>query len=520
MKDSNDKLLKYWPIFEEFDEYTDFAGYPTQALKESIRYFGEMMSHVTQKPVSKWTVKIIMRGITEFVEEAEADPDEESVTILILTYDIITAYMRCLSVHRLIEVNLDDLRASLNDFEKRHGLKGPVLDPSVFQEPRSVREDPNLPQWLDYVARDITGYTREWLRAYFESNVWKHRKNKISRDLVETAFTTLVEKGYDVYRKTPKTWTKTAITGVLTGYFVSNMTLTPEEYRQVAPAITPLLAFVGDQGWLNEKRASNYQRYINEAASIMIELAEDPLNSSPAKMLGQALLANGVDLNDSDAVQKFIEQVNENGGVDSLYGDDDQLFDDEDGIPDDLVQLLDNPRQLTEAAKVYDPDPERDYLNDAHRPASSGWRKSRAVETHQLAVETGIRLWLQRAQYAIPKTFETTDLMFAVTDFMDVLYARNLVTPSQWTVAALKEIGQWYERTQTVKDYRDMQVVIAGVIGVLRSTDVISQKQSIQLTAAFNGEKIPDVGGPQKVTGKVMSMKQARKLLKNKRRKR
>ncbi|WP_171000691.1 hypothetical protein [Lactiplantibacillus pingfangensis] len=48
MTNSSDELLSYWTTFKKYDEYPDFNGYPTTALKESLRFFGGVMTEITQ----------------------------------------------------------------------------------------------------------------------------------------------------------------------------------------------------------------------------------------------------------------------------------------------------------------------------------------------------------------------------------------------------------------------------------------------------------------------------------------
>jgi len=461
---------------------------------------------------------MILRGLTQLVENADADPDNDAQAILILTYDIVSAYLRCLAANQIITIGFDDLETALINFETQHGLQGTVMAPDMFF--KTPKNNDDLPEWRAYVAQNINSYTNDWLQAYFESPAWQHQTTGITSDLLTFIFTTLAEKAYDSYRKTPKSWTKKAITGVLTGYFVSNTDLTKKECQQVAPALSEFLTFVASQGWLNEKRASDYQRFITAAAPAMIAKAGDQKNAGPAKLVSAALKAANVDLKDEAAVQRFIKQINDNGGIDSLYDDDLPAEADDTDIPDNLMDLLAQPQQMAAVATTYDPDPDQDYLRDAHHSVSEGWREAKAIKTHALAVETGLRLWLQRQEYNISKGWESTDLIIAVVDFMDVLYAQNLVMPSQWSVSVFNEIGHWFRNEQSADDYQKMQPVIAGIVGVLRTTEILTKKQAGQLPAAFNGEPIPVIDKPKKVTGKVMSMKQARKLLKNKKRRR
>lgn len=518
MAKSTDELLNYWPIFEKYEEYAAFKRYPTMALKESLRFFNSVMNEITKQPVSKWKLPMISQGLTEIAENAREDPNDDAESILILIYDVDAAYLRCLSDHQIISIDFDDLENFLIDFEERYDLQGPVLDPELVLPTAKGDNKSNLPEWRAYIAKNIKKYTSEWLSVYYESPNWKHRTIDISSDLLTMMVLTLTEKAYDEYRKTPKSWTKKAIMGVLTGYFVSNTDLVETEYQQVAPALNGFLAFVAQRGWINEKRVSDYQRFIEAAAPAMLARSADTQSYGPAKLVSQALVEQGIDINDRNVVQKFIDQVNADGGIDSLYDEQPAELTEDEKIPEDLIKVINNPEQLAAIAKIYDPDTIQDYLNSDHCPVSMGWSRTQAIKTHALAVETGLRLWLRRNEYVIPKFWEAADVMQAVVDFIDVLYAQNLVTPAQWSEAALKEIGKWFRESQSSSDFQEMRAVIAGIIGELYATDVLTKKQATQLPAAFNGEPIPKVAKPKKVIGKVVSMKQVRKMLKNKKR--
>lgn len=513
---TKEKLTKYWTDFKNYPEYADFTGYPEQILTEALDCFELVMTSVTPKPIKRWGAKEINAGLTALAD-ATSDEDNEG---LIITYDITAAYLRYLAEEGKISASFDDLETVLIDFEEKEDLQGPVLPAdTLFSDPGERSYQADLPEWREYIANDIMAYSQEWLRAYFETPTWQNTTSDIDQGTLEMIIETLVRTAYDEYRKTPKSWTKKAITGVMTGRLIRNVNLTATDYQALAPAVTEFLAFVGQNGWLNAKRVSDYQRFINAAAPEMIALSQDRQNFGPAKLIGEKLQASGIDLSDRAAVDDFIQQINADGGVDSLYGEDDlsDENDEQSADVDELKKIMADPTKFAQVARAYDPDPQADYLMASHQSKEVGWQRKTAVKVHELAVQTGLRLWLKRDNYHFPAGSELSDVMSNAMEFIDVLYAQSLVTPAEWTVAVLREIGTWFQ-SHEVAEYDEMKKFIVNLVDSMYNDGILSKKQAGQLPAAFAGKAIPTVETPKKVKGKVISMKQARKLLKNKRR--
>ena len=130
-------------------------------------------------------------------------------------------------------------------------------------------EDSNLPQWRQYIAQNISNYTNEWADAYIESAAWDKRSKGVTESIL-----------------------KTALLGLLT--------------------------YVSQQGWLNEQRADKFKKYLAASEPKMVELSKDPQNFSDSKILTLKMLERGIDLEDKAAVQRYIDEINKQGGIDYL----------------------------------------------------------------------------------------------------------------------------------------------------------------------------------------------------------
>ena len=56
----------------------------------------------------------------------------------------------------------------------------------------------------------------------------------------------------------------------------------------------------------------------HEHRQAMMDLARDPSSWGPAKMMAMTIIEHGIDVTDPEAVEAFVDDVNRNGGIDSL----------------------------------------------------------------------------------------------------------------------------------------------------------------------------------------------------------
>lgn len=487
-----DKVI--WQQFIKSSEFLNLKNYADKEIKLIINNLFEFAHQNNEDDISKWDEEFIFSVLISVEEQAENDGDFESFMVFKSFYEVVKEFLKFSSAQGIISITVDDMNDLLTVFERHVGIQGDEVIDQHY--------DPSLPQWLEYVSNNISQYTQDWVDAYVESSDWNHRAKGVTENLLSLSMSALTDKAYDIYRKTPKTWTKKVIHGVLTGYFVSNVGFDTDDYRYIVPALTGLLTYVGKQGWVNEKRIDNFKRYLAASEDEMVELASDTNNFGPSKIIATKMMEQGIDFNDEAAVNEFIKQVNANGGVDSLRNDNKTLTD----------ELNLNSNQIEEVAKAYDPDPERRYLSDPHIEMNGirRWNKITAVKNHADGVEYGFKLWNKRQDYGLPESITAPDVVVTVSQITDVLYAQHLETLDLWTFRTWKEFGAWIKEGQSSAEYARTSNLLTALFQMLSTENLLSQSMSKKLISVFEAKIIP-FNQVKRVKGKLRKKKNKRK---------
>src|SRR5262249_11966971 len=123
--------------------------------------------------------------------------------------------------------------------------------------------------------------------------------------------------------------------------------LDAEGTADTAPALRDLLAFLADTGAVGAEAAKTLGRELDEVAPRFADAVMDPGNWGMARSISQAMALDGVDLDDQDAVDRWIARYNQRAGA----GDDEDLFDHAGEYDDDLedFDLDDEDLNLKEA---------------------------------------------------------------------------------------------------------------------------------------------------------------------------
>lgn len=464
-------------LMQEFSKsfrYVPLSEYDSLLIKDVVGGFYNMMQASGYADMTKWTKEIILSLVMGVTEQSIRDDDSQSADMLTAFVDISQAFLSFLADTNRIPLKSQEVDDLFDDYDK---YMYSLASPEEYQE----YDDPNLPQWLEYVSSDIASYTSMWADAYIESSAWRKRQKGVNEDILKTSLAALTDMAYNYYRKTPKSWTKKAIHGVLTGYFVGNIGFTEKEYGLVVPALTGLIVYVADQGWLNEKRAADYQRFLKSSESEMIELSKNPDNFGTAKLLTLKMLDEGIDIEDDKAVRDYLNEVNQKGGVDFLRGiekDDEDLSD----LGEESVKEL---------AKQFDPDPKQDYLNQRHLPqfGSRKWSKKTAVETHKLGVEYATELMLKRSKYGISK-IDSADIIITVCQIVDLLYAQHLKSPKDWETSMWEEFSSWLKETQTEAEYDMTSDLLEALMTMLDDEKIISSQTAKKIKTVLHSKVI------------------------------
>ncbi len=117
--------------------------------------------------------------------------------------------------------------------------------------------------------------------------------------------------------------------------------LDAEDAADTVPALRDLVVFLADTGAVDAEAANELRRELDDLAPRFADAVMDPANWGMARSITQAMASDGVDLDDQDAVDRWIAHYNERA-------DDEGLFDDEDYDLEDL-DLDDEDLDLKEA---------------------------------------------------------------------------------------------------------------------------------------------------------------------------
>ena len=137
---------------------------------------------------------------------------------------------------------------------------------------------------------------------------------------------------------------------LLLGVYPDKVTvLDAEETADTVPAVRDLLSFLTDTGAVAAEAAKRLERELDEIAPRFTDAVMDPKNWGMARSITHAMVSDGVDLADQDAVDSWIARYNLRVGAGRA--DDEELEDvdlDDDLDPDDYV-LDDEDFDLKEA---------------------------------------------------------------------------------------------------------------------------------------------------------------------------
>lgn len=358
--------------------------------------------------------------------------------------------------------------------------------------------DRELPQWQQDVADDIQAYTKKWVTQFVQDKTaWKAVPDGVNQRDTEFYVTTLTKRIYDQYRKTPKTWTKKAITGVLTGYFVSNISMPPEDYIPIGPTLTAFVDFVGKKGFVRSIISERAHRAIAEAAPKMVKLAQNPKNYGPAKEVGTAMMAANVDPSDPEAVNAFMDRYNQiTQTQQALKG------------------------QQYNYASVYHPDEQYKEMPHTETIGQRHWRLATATRFHHQLTEYAWDTWANVDE--LNKEYSQADVSQAIITLGDALYAQYLESPKTWQSEHFREVFADIIKRQAVPNLQALPASWEHLLHRLIDTAKIPKKLGEALIAEVrSGAKaVPKVSTPGHLQGKVISMKTYKRQLKKRKRRR
>jgi hypothetical protein len=127
-----------------------------------------------------------------------------------------------------------------------------------------------------------------------------------------------------------------------------------DDTKDTIPAVRDFLAYLAERGEIPQSTARALERELDEVAPRFTEAMMDPANWGMAGSLVHAMAAEGVDLDDQAAVDRWIDRYNAHLAGDSDDEDDDDLVDLKEafGLPDQMAPVrLPEPGELAALAR-------------------------------------------------------------------------------------------------------------------------------------------------------------------------
>ncbi|WP_334352570.1 hypothetical protein [Companilactobacillus sp. HBUAS56257] len=429
--------------FLKSDEYLNLSNQAKVNARNMIKSIGDTAGYSGNGDYTKWDEDFIVPFVLAMIKEL-GDGNQYSLDLFDLTFETLQAVLYFLAKTKQIKVSVAKLDKIFDMLKATFSLKEAT---NFIHEPDD--QNPYLPQWQPWVAESVSKYVLEWLHFYEESAAWKNRPQGVDEAYIETLMRAMTEFAYNVYRKTPKNWTKTAICGVMENQLVAKLDFSADEYKLVVPAMTAMLNFLSMRGFVNSKKVENYKRYFAAGEKAMLEAAKDPGNFDPAKLIYQEMKRRGLDPNDQKTVEKFLQELDAKG-VDMLSS----LFSKSmEEIADEHISSRNN-----------------------HR-----WSRKQFDRIERNGIKDGIRLWLDRDKYKlVPKHLKAIDAIALVVSLETRIYSRTLEIPKNWSVETWQMIADSFDASMVRE-----KTIVKTLTQFKVSEKVITQKQADELLTVF-----------------------------------
>lgn len=290
-----------WAIFEKSEEYQTLRKVrDTSYIPKIVETYYKIRDGLHYPADAAWDKTMIEDTVT-MMDQSFGDKNDSYDTIngmKAINREVARLYFINLAKAKLVDLTEAQIEQLLK-WQAKKQLPMPA---------EAETETADLPKWLGYVHDDIETYTHQWCEAFVQSASWAEVSPLLDADDAMLIVDTLATQIYATYRKTPKAWTKYAIYGVLTHYFVREVGLRYVQFKQIVPMMTSFLTFCGQQNYLNPKKAASYSRFFESAEKDLLALAFDQTHFSDAKRISLQMLAQGVNVDNPDEVQRFIDK--------------------------------------------------------------------------------------------------------------------------------------------------------------------------------------------------------------------
>lgn len=413
-------------------EFGTLKDYPADMIMDSVLQFADMIFAGKADTLKNWDSVSIMRALDDMQGVADNDSDPRAVATLAYFYFSVREFMEFAVRTDYIGLDKTSLTLTLKGFEIRNNFKG---DPIPYYSGIPDQQANGLPKFQQRTADRIINEVQTWAEIYTNSPAWKKRPKGVNAELLYTAISAMTDLIYTDFRKTPRTWTKKAITVVMTNDLIRYNIFMPKEIKRVVPALLKYFDFVGEMEELSAATVERTKRYIAAAEPKMLEEYEAKNNPDPQKP----------------------------------------------EMPMDKV--------LDMAIDDIDPDPEQKYLRLNHPKTHNSrfWDKKTAIENHKLGIKLGLEMWSTIARYRLVQGLDVVYIVRTVTTIVDILYSMAFEVPTQLSATTMTRFRKIVQEGPA----RERADVVVSFLELLANNGTISQQKSEELIGAFQGKIVP-----------------------------
>lgn len=485
------QINDYWKKYQTSDTYLDFISmYDEDELKTIFENFMTGLLTLGGTDPKKWRVENYQMAIElEFSDISDQFSDKNKAEITREFQDVLEP-LEGSAIFVFDEVDNEKLGnyfdAMLVQVEDDFKI-GAAYYPEYYSDP-DADDKPPYTKPLDNTQKrtlaNIKSELSNWLADFKESDEWRMLDDAIPFEDADWYIHILVEQVYTKYHQVPKDWTPEAIQMVMASYFVSNVGMTADKYKDVAPALMTFVGFMKSHGLIDADAADVNIQEIQKTNPTMMARAEDPSTYSESKKMILAMQDEKIDMKDQDAVNAFMARTNENTQAERASK----------GQPYDK-SLVSQPKD--------------DYLTMTHPTELEGhkWTKSVATRIHDDMTRNAWYLWSQPAQQRLHHQMSEATFVNNIVLFADAVYAKTLATPKRWDAAQLRVVLATRKQETSQQIYQLLIASLGALVPYLTAEGKLNKANTEAIQAVIDAER------EDLQYGKVVSMKQAKKLL-------
>jgi preprotein translocase subunit SecA len=161
--------------------------------------------------------------------------------------------------------------------------------------------------YSDNVLRETQDKVEKWCDAFSETDIFKNLPEAVQEEawFITTAFS---EQMYNYHLQTPEEWTANALGEVICDLFPRKIMAEENLFNSVEPVLTSFFQYLNDMGYI--KNSSTLNKALKKAVPVMLKQSSNSSNWGPAKQFAMAAIKNGINLEDSDAIKRFMNTYN------------------------------------------------------------------------------------------------------------------------------------------------------------------------------------------------------------------